>query len=56
MTAAEPNRHTKGIKLEIVKFFTFDELFNEKIGCLCAKKDKKMTPQAHTSTAGVWLR
>jgi len=48
---SEPKRHTKGIKLAIVKFLIFALLFNEKIGCLYAKKLRKITPQAHISTA-----
>ena len=34
LMALDPNRHTKGIKLLIVKFFTLLELFSEKTGCL----------------------
>ena len=55
--ALEPNRQTNGIMFEMVKFFTLEELFKEKTGCLWARKDRKITPQAHTSTAEVcWLK
>jgi hypothetical protein len=52
--ALDPNRHTKGMRLLMVKFFTLLELFKEKTGCLWARKDKKMTPHAHISTALVY--
>jgi hypothetical protein len=48
----EPNRHTNGIKFEIVKFLILELLLSEKIGCLLARKLRKITPQAQTSTAG----
>ena len=49
--AFDPKRHVRGIKLEIVKFFIFEELFNENTGCLPAQNDKNMTPHAQMSTA-----
>jgi len=49
--AFEPNRHVKGMRLEMVKFFILLELFNENTGCLPAQKDRKMTPHAQISTA-----
>ena len=47
----EPNKQTKGIKFDIVKFFIFELLFSENIGWRWARKLKNITPQAHTSTA-----
>jgi len=38
----------------MVKFFTFEELLSEKTGCRYAKNDRKITPQAHMSTAEVY--
>jgi hypothetical protein len=52
--AFDPNTQTSGIKLEIVKFFTLDELLREKTGCRWARNDRKITPQAQTSTADVY--
>ena len=54
-TALLPKTHTKGIRFEIVKFLTFDELFSENTGCLCAMKLRKITPHAQMSTALVWF-
>ena len=53
--ALEPNRQTKGIRFEIVKFFTLLLLLREKTGCRYAKKLRKITPHAQTSTALVWF-
>ena len=47
----EPKRQTKGIRFEIVKFFTLLLLLSEKTGCRCARKLKKITPHAQISTA-----
>ena len=49
--AFDPNRHVRGIRFDIAKLLIFDELFNENTGSLPAQKDKKITPQAHISTA-----
>jgi len=51
LMAFDPKRHTKGMRLLIVKFLTLLELFREKTGCLYARKDRKMTPHAQISTA-----
>ena len=53
LIALLPNRQVKGIKFEIVKFLIFELLLSEKTGCLPAQKLRKITPQAHTSTADV---
>jgi hypothetical protein len=53
LIAFDPNTQTSGIKFEMVKFLTFDELFSENTGWRWARNDKKITPQAQTSTAEV---
>jgi hypothetical protein len=41
----------RGIKLAIVKFFTFVVLLREMMGCHFMRKESMITPIAHMSTA-----
>ena len=53
--AFDPNKQVSGIRLDIVKFLIFEELFSEKTGWRPAQKDRNITPHAQMSTADVYV-